>query len=231
MNTADADLWDWSRILIGEVPPIFLLEVVIRIFVLYLLLIVSLRIMGKRMSAMISRNEMIAMISLAAAIGIPVQDPENGLLPAFIIAGVVIGVQRVISTKTLKNPGFESMIMGEINPLVQDGRLELKNMEKSKISRERIITEFRVKSVINLGKVQRAYLEANGAFTIYLYEDEEKEGLCILPDWDKEFLEEMKVVNSSYACGSCGNIVKSQNEPELNCDHCDHKQWLKAIRS
>lgn len=231
MNTADADLWDWSRILIGEVPPIFLLEVVIRIFVLYLLLIVSLRIMGKRMSAMISRNEMIAMISLAAAIGIPVQDPENGLLPAFIIAGVVIGVQRVISTKTLKNPGFESMIMGEINPLVQDGRLELKNMEKSKISRERIITEFRVKSVINLGKVQRAYLEANGAFTIYLYEDEEKEGLCILPDWDKEFLEEMKVVNSSYACGSCGNIVKSQNEPVLNCDHCDHKQWLKAIRS
>lgn len=182
------------------------------------------------MSAMIGRNKMIAMVSLAAAIGIPVQDPARGL-PAFIIAGVVIGVQRIISTRTVHNPGFEEMVMGKINPLVKDVRLELDNMNKSRISRERTVTEFRTRGIFHLGKVQRAYLEANGNFTIYKFEDEEREGLCILPDWDKDFLEEMNVQDDTFACGSCGNLEKSEKKPEENCGHCGHKQWFKAIKS
>lgn len=199
-------------------------------FVIYLLLVVSMRIMGKRMSALISRNEMIAMVSLAAAVGLPIQDPENGLLPAFIIAGVVIGVQRIVSTKTRKDPEFESLVVGSINALAQDGRLELKSMHKTKVSRERLLTEFRVRKVNNLGKVQRAFLEANGAFTIFIF-DEEREGFCILPSWDKGFLQEMTVVPDTYACGSCGNLVKDQKETERECSHCGHKQWQKAFRS
>lgn len=231
MNSADADLWDWMRILIGEVPPVFMLEVVFRIIVIYILLVVSMRLMGKRMSAMISRKEMIAMISLAAAIGVPIQDPARGLLPAFIIAGVVIGVQRLVSINTTKSSRFESLMVGSINPLVQDGRLDLKNMKKTKISRERMLSEFRGIEITNLGKVQRAYLEANGAFTIYLFEDQEREGLCILPSWDKEFLQEMNVPGGSYACGSCGNVEESREEPEQHCGHCGRKQWYEAIKS
>lgn len=230
MNSADAELWDWMRILMGGSPFIFLIEVIIRVTVIYLLLLGAMRIMGKRMSAMISRNEMIAMISLAAAVGLPMQDPQNGLLPAFIIAGVVIGIQRIISSKTLGNPEFEIMVVGDLHALTQDGRLNLKNMLRNRISRERMLTEFRVRGVNNLGKVQRAFLEANGAFTIYFF-DEEREGLCILPSWDKEFIEEMTVAPGSFACGSCGNVVKSENEPKQACDHCSHKGWHAAIRS
>jgi uncharacterized membrane protein YcaP (DUF421 family) len=232
MNAAEAELWDWMRILFGdEVPPIFLLEILLRIIVIYLLLVASMRIMGKRMSSIISRNEMIAMISLAAAIGVPIQDPERGLLPAFIIAAVVIGMQRIISVQSLGNPGFETTVVGDINALVKDGRLELKNMQNSRVTRERILTEFRVREVINLGRVQRAFLEANGAFTIFLFEDHEVEGLCILPDWDKDYLQELTVLEGTFACGSCGNLVKSEKEPEQECDHCGHKEWFKAIRS
>ncbi len=232
MNTADAELWDWMRILMGGSPAIFLVEVVIRVSVIYLLLVFTMRIMGKRMSAMISRNEMIAMVSLAAAVGLPMQDPQNGLLPAFITAAVVISVQRIISTKTLGNPRFESMVVGDINALVQDGRLELKNMKKSKISRERMLTEFRVREIYNLGKVERAFLEANGAFTVYLFEeDEEREGLCILPSWDEDYIQELTVAEGTFACGSCGNTTKSHEEPRNECSHCGHTQWVQAIRS
>lgn len=230
MNSADAELWDWMRILMGGSPAIFLVEVIIRVTVIYLLLLVTMRIMGKRMSALISRNEMIAMVSLAAAVGLPMQDPQNGLLPAFIIAGVVIGVQRIVSTQTLGNPQFEITMVGDIYAMVKDGRMELRNMRRSRISRERMLTEFRVREVNNLGKVQRAFLEANGAFTVYLFE-EERVGLCILPSWDEDFIQEMTVVQGSFACGSCGNVVKSAKEPEQKCRHCGDKQWHPAIRS
>lgn len=109
MNTADADLWNWMKILFGEAPPIFLLEVILRVIVIYLILVISMRLMGKRMSSMISRNEMLAMVSLAAAIGIPIQDPERGLIPAFIFAAVVIGFQYFISIYTRKSARFESL--------------------------------------------------------------------------------------------------------------------------
>jgi uncharacterized membrane protein YcaP (DUF421 family) len=232
MNAAEAELWDWMRILFGDnVPAIFLLEVVLRVVIIYALLVLSMRIMGKRMSSLISRNEMIAMISLAAAIGIPIQDPERGLLPAFIIAAVVIGIQRFVSIKSLSSPGFEQMVVGNLGALVKDGRLELENMRKSRITRERMLTEFRVREVVSLGRVQRAFLEANGSFTIYLFEDHPREGLCILPDWDKEHLQELEVVDGTWACGSCGNLVNSQQEPKENCDHCGHKAWYKAIKA
>lgn len=232
MHEVDAELWDWMRILIGDqVPPAFLIEVLIRIVVIYLLLVVSMRIMGKRMSAMLSRNEMISMISLAAAIGIPIQDPERGLLPAFIIAGVVIGVQRIVSVNTIGNPGFETTVVGNISSMAKDGRLQLENMRKSRVTRERMLTEFRLMEVVSLGRVQRAYLEANGAFTIYLYEDHEREGLCILPDWDKEYHAELSMPDGKYACASCGNLTESEEEPEDTCNHCGHKQWSRAVKA
>lgn len=231
MKGTDAELWDWMRMLMGGVPAIFLVEVLIRIVIIYLLLVVSLRMMGKRMSAIISRNEMIAMISLAAAIGIPIQNPSQGLVPPFIIAGVVIGIQRIIAVKTRNNSSMEETIVGDIGVMVRDGRLELNNMQKSRISRERMITEFRGKEVISLGRVQRAYLEANGSFTIYLHEEEEREGLCLLPDWDKEYVDELKVVEDTYACGSCGNLEKSKTKPAYNCFHCNHYYWHKAVKA
>lgn len=231
MKGTDAELWDWMRMLMGGVPPIFLVEVLIRIVVIYFLLIVSMRMMGKRMSAIISRNEMIAMISLAAAIGIPIQDPSQGLVPPFIIAGVVIGIQRIIAVQTRTNSELEETIVGDIGVMARDGRLEFNNMRKSRISRERMITEFRVKEVVSLGRVQRAYLEANGSFTIYLHEDKEREGLCILPDWDKEYLDELQVLDDTYACGSCGNTEKIESKPDFNCFHCDHYNWYKAVKA
>lgn len=231
MNSAEAELWDWMRILMGGTPFIFLIEVVIRVTIIYLLLLITMRIMGKRMSAMISRNEMIAMVSLAAAVGLPMQDPQNGLLPAFIIAAVVISVQRIISTKTLGNPRFETMVVGDINALVKDGRLQLKSMQRSRISRERMLTEFRVRGVSNLGRVQRAFLEANGSFTVYLHEEAECVGLCILPHWDEDFVREQKIEEGTFACGSCGNLQESREEPESDCEHCGHRQWKPAIRA
>lgn len=140
-------------------------------------------------------------------------------------------MQRIISIKSLGNPEFETMVVGDNHTLARNGRLELKNMQKNRVTRERMLTELRVREVINLGRVQRAFMESNGSFAIFLYEDHEREGLCILPDWDKEYLRELTVVDGKYACGSCGNLIKSEKEPDQECGHCGHREWYKAIRA
>lgn len=111
MKPDDIKITDWMRILFGDTPYEFLIEVIIRILFIYILLVLTMRFMGRRMEAMISRNELIAMVSMAAAIGIPMLTPDRGLLPAVVIAVVVITIQRVIAYITTRSASKENIIL------------------------------------------------------------------------------------------------------------------------
>src|SRR4051812_46339043 len=113
MKPEEIKLGDWARILFGQVPPEFYVELAIRAFLVYLLLTVSMRLLGKRMSTQMSRLELVAMVSLASAIGVPMLAQDRGMLPAFIIAFVIIGITRLISAKSFKDQHFEQLTQGD----------------------------------------------------------------------------------------------------------------------
>src|SRR6478735_4198047 len=97
MKPDEIRLSDWARILFGQVPPEFYAELVIRAVFVYALLMISMRLMGTRMSGQLSRLDLAAMVALASAIGVPMLSPSNGLLPALIIAIIVVSVSRIIA--------------------------------------------------------------------------------------------------------------------------------------
>src|SRR3954453_1426943 len=103
MKPEEIKLSDWSRILFGQVPPEFYIELIIRGFLVYALLMVSMRLLGKRMSSQISRLELAALVALASAIGVPLLSMTNGVLPAFIISIIIVGMTRLISFVGTRN--------------------------------------------------------------------------------------------------------------------------------
>src|SRR4051812_17541093 len=107
MKPEEIHLTDWLRIVLGEVPWSFLLEVAIRIVFLYILILVSMRLLGSRMAGQVSRNEMAALVSLAATVGIPMQSPDRGLLPALVVALTVVGISRWVAYRAYRNKRFE----------------------------------------------------------------------------------------------------------------------------
>jgi len=228
MKPEDIQLTDYMRILLGEVPWSFLIEVVLRIFIIYLVLMISMRLMGKRMASMLSNSEMAALVSLAAAIGVPMLAPDRGMLPVVIIALIVVSIQRLISYYASKDAAIESTVLGDLSVLVKDGQMLLDVMEKNRIPRERLLAEFRNTGVRNLGMIRRAYFEAGGNFTHMQY-DEPRPGLSIIPKWDQEFREEQQVAEGVYACNSCGNLVNDQTSTEANCTICGHQEWSQAV--
>src|SRR6195952_684045 len=118
MKKEEIHFSDWLRILIGEVPGAFYLELLLRAVLIFLLLMLSMRLMGKRMSGLLSRNELVAMVSLAAAVGTPLTSPERGIFPAVVIAIVVIYIERGISTIAFRNEKFERYAVGKLDILV-----------------------------------------------------------------------------------------------------------------
>jgi uncharacterized membrane protein YcaP (DUF421 family) len=227
MKPEDIKFGDWQRILLGDVPGSYFIEIIIRTFVVYLVLMISLRLMGKRMAASLGRIEMISMISMAAAIGIPLQSPDRGLLPALIIAVIVVCTQKFVATKSSKDQKFEQITQGNVGVLLEDGKLNLHAMKKSRISKERVFVQLRNKSVCHLGEVKRLYIEANGKFTV-VTNNNPGAGLSIIPEWDDEFRYRVCKASSKLVCSQCGNI-KSDEENE--CNRCGFNDWVEAVES
>ncbi|MBA9079850.1 DUF421 domain-containing protein [Rufibacter quisquiliarum] len=230
MKPEEIQITDWLRIVLGEAPWSFLLEVVIRIAFIYLVLMLSMRAMGKRMSGMLSRTEMAALVSLAAANGVAMMDPSRGILPIVIIAAVVVGIERLIAWRTTQNARLERDFLDDMDILVKDGCLQLDLMERTRITQQRLFAQFRHENILNLGKVQRTYLEANGAFTILQFQ-EKRAGLSLVPDIDPELRNDQENAQGKWACRCCGFVLNHQEEPSGPCPNCGQNSWGQAIES
>jgi uncharacterized membrane protein YcaP (DUF421 family) len=226
MKPEEIHLWDWQRMVTGEVPPVFFLEIILRIVVVYGILMVSMRLLGKKMAAQFTRNETAAMVSLAAAIGVPILSPDRGILPPIVIAIVVVTLSRAAAWFSAKNQKVETLIQGSIDTLVKEGVMDIDTMKKTRISRERIMAELRSQGVFHLGEVGRLFFEANGIFTLLKSKDV-RPGLAVLPDDDKDFLREQKR-SERTVCHVCGNANKSKGVEE-ECDNCRNNSWVNAV--
>jgi len=218
MKEYEIYLQDVTRILIGEMPIIFILEVAIRTAVVYFVLIGGMRVMGKRMASQLSRNEMAAMVSLAAAIGVPIHDPTRGLLPAILIGLVIFFFQYFISLLASKNERFESSSQDDLTILIADGKLIVHNMRMVRISKDRIWAELRSNGVKQLGEVERLYLEANGSFS-FLPRKKADYGLCIIPERDPDLKDSMSYNDDIDVCLECGELQLAKYCPQ-DCQNC-----------
>jgi len=229
MNNKDIKPDEWGRIFLGDVPPEFILEVIIRMAFIYIVLVVALRLMGRRMEAMLSRGEMVSLVTLGASVGVAIHTPERGLLPSAMVIIIILCMQLLQGYITSRSSKAERLILDEISTLVEDGRLLPKEMKKSRITRDRLFGALRFKSLKNLGMVQRVYFEAKGTFSIVTYSDgEPRPGLCLLPEIDSDFRKEMEFNDEMIACRSCGTITSNDRNGQ-KCSNCGKKDWEPAV--
>lgn len=228
MQPEDIKLNDWLRLLVGEVPGSFYIELVIRAAVIYLILTVSMRLLGKRMSSQLGRTDMVAMVTLAAAIGVPLQAPDRGLLPAIIIAAIVVYMGRLIAAKTFSNQKFEKFSQGNVDVLVADSVMSPERMKAVRLSRERLLAQLRSNGIKQLGEVKRLYMEANGSFTL-IPNESTKPGLSIIPEWDNDYNQQLKKHDDLKVCQYCGNNAQQISDSKTTCPNCGKRIWTNAV--
>lgn len=229
MKPEEIRLNDWMRILIGEVPGSYFIEIIFRMAFVYLLLTVSMRLMGKRMASQLSRNELAALVALAAATGMPILAPDRGLLPAVVVALVIVFTQRLIAWLSFKSQRFETVTQGNISVLIQNSVMQLGTMQRTRITRERLLAELRLSGVFHLGQVKRLYIESSGSFTL-IQDEQPKPGLSVIPPWDTDFLDSQKKAPNRFVCNNCGNPQETTIKPEQECANCHDTNWKQAVQ-
>lgn len=228
MDNEEIKLGDWQRILIGDAPAEFLLEVFIRTTLIYLALLVVMRLLGKRMNGQLTNLELAVMLTMGAIVSPAMQLPDRGLLSGVLALLCALVFLRETSLLGFKSRKAEQLIHGTETVLIKDGIIQLDEMGKNRLSHQQIFAALRSENVYNLGKVKRLYIEAYGMFSIY-QDEQGKPGLSVLPPSDEEIQSIHEHPKEKLlACTNCGNTVSVQ-PGSGTCDVCYANQWVDAV--
>jgi uncharacterized membrane protein YcaP (DUF421 family) len=227
MKKEEIHFGDVGRWLLGNTTPEFMLEVAIRATLIYLVLLFTVHLMGKRMASQMTVTELSVMITLGAIVSPATQLPDRGLL--FGAVGLLVAVlyQRGVNFWAFKNQKVEEITQGRMVLLVKDGVMLRDQLKKNHITHQQLFALLRENNIYNLGKVKRGYLEACGIFSVF-EEKESKPGLSVFPPNDpivKDVQEEAD--NQLMACETCGN-VQTLTGKDTKCAICNQVTWIAA---
>ncbi|MDW8846307.1 DUF421 domain-containing protein [Erwinia sp. MMLR14_017] len=214
--------------LIGEAPWSFTAEVLLRFIIIYLILLLVLRLMGRRFAGQLSIVDLAIMVMLGAAIGAPLQTPDKGILSTVVLLFTLLGCFRLLSLLSFCSHKVEVFTQGDVTMLVMDGRLALKHLHHAEFSRDRTLSELRSMGVQHLGEVRRAWLEPSGGVSLILYK-QPRVGLWLLPGQDEDFSKRI-AAEGNFACGHCGFVVQSHKDPQAECEYCGQRDWRPAVK-
>lgn len=217
-------LSDLTRIFFGQTPPIFLLEVVARALLFFVLIILAMRLVGRRVASQYTLIELSAAIALAGTIGVPLLDEKRGLLPPLLIVGGIVAVQHLLGFLSVHNRRLDRLFTGRASVALDDGRLDLSSLQSTALSREKLFSLLRGRGVQQLGQLSRVYIEPSGALTL-VWSDTPRAGLAIVPQNDSELRAAMR--DDRYrVCTRCGQLEAPAFDGR--CRACDARQWTPA---
>lgn len=220
---------DLFNIFIADTTWDFALEIIIRCIVMYLLIIIFLRLTGKRGIRQLSIFEIAIILSLGSAAGDPMFTEDVPLLHAFIVFSMILILYRLTTFVMVKSQKIENLLEGEALCVVQDGLLIQKDFQKQLYSQDEFFSEMRVQNIEHLGQVRVALLETDGSLSLLYYEDHEvKWGLPIFP---MKYKQVTSVKDSTfYSCMVCGETTTLQTADQI-CTRCQHSSWAESLNN
>mgnify|MGYP002539256523 CR=1 FL=1 len=142
-----------------------------RTVLLYALLIVGLRLTGKRQIGQLEPIEFVLMMLLSDLASVPMQDFGLPLLQGIIPIATLLALSTLLSGISLLSVRFRSLICGEPTIIVRDGVLQQTAMKRSRLTLDEVLEELRVQGVSSLADVKYAVLETSGQVSVLLRSD------------------------------------------------------------
>ena len=219
---------DWASIFIHDTNWEFAAEIVVRCVCMFIMIILFLRLTGKRGVRQLSVFELAIILSLGSIAGDPMFTEDLPLIQALLIMSVIIMMYRLTTWLMMKYQPFEDLLEGKSLYIVEDGVLVLEKIKRGKMSHDEFFAEMRQQGIEHLGQVRAGLLESDGKFSILLFHPEDiRYGLPLFP---KQYQQVTQIEpNTYYACMYCGH-VDHPDQPEQSCPRCGCCRWAKAIK-
>lgn len=143
-----------------------------RTMILYLLLIVGIRLLGKRQVGELEPAELVLTMILSDLAAVPMQD--FGLPLAYGVVPIVtlLCITMILSVLTMRSVRLRAILCGKPSIVLRNGKLCQKEMRKVRMTVDELLEELRLQGITDLSTVKYAILETSGSLSVLLYEEE-----------------------------------------------------------
>lgn len=183
----------------------------VRSIVLYIIVLIVMRLMGKREIGQLQPFELAIAIMIADLASIPMTDIgipiSNGIIP---ICGLLV-MHLLISSINIKSRKMRELICGKPTILIYQGRIDEQKLKKERFTINELQEKLRSSNVMDLGDVEYAILETSGDITVIQKPNKRNlipEDLGLMPDYEgisynlvvdgKVIFENLKMIDKDY---------------------------------
>lgn len=149
-------------------PEVINLNILIKGLIIYIVVAVAVRFMGKRQIGELQPGELVITIVLSQIATMPLQDKGFPMLSGIALVFLFVTLELLSSFLAMKFRGYRTLMQGHSVLIIKDGHLLQKNLSMIRYSTDDLMEALRLKDVFDISHVQYAYIETNGSISIQL---------------------------------------------------------------
>ena len=140
-----------------------------RTLILYFILMLGLRLMGKRQIGELEPSELVLTLIISDLAAVPMQDfgipLVNGLFPIITL----LCVSMLLSFFSLKSIRFRALVCGRPTVIIRDGKILQQNMARNRFTVDELLEQLRSQGYSDISAVKYAVLETSGQVSVLPY--------------------------------------------------------------
>ncbi len=144
-----------------------MIVVFFRAIILYILIIFSIRLMGKRQLGELQPSEFVITIMLSNIATLPIQDTNLPMMMGIIPILTLVSLDVIISTISLKSRLLRRWVSGSPKIIIKDGEIDQKILKELRFTIDDLLESLRNLEVFDISEVQFAVVETTGNISVY----------------------------------------------------------------
>lgn len=155
-----------------------MITALIRTVILYLLLIVGLRLTGKRQIGELEPIELVLTMLLSDLASVPMQDFAIPLINGVVPILTLLSLSTLFSYASLRSVRLRRLLCGEAALIISEGQILQDAMRRNRLTLDELTEELRGQGITDLSQVKYAVLETSGKLSVLPY----PAGLPVTPE-------------------------------------------------
>jgi uncharacterized membrane protein YcaP (DUF421 family) len=148
-----------------------LVQIVVRTLVIYLVVLLGVRLSGKREVGQMTPFDLTLLLLISNAVQNAMTGPDTSLVGGIIAAATLLVVNYLVAEVSGMNRRFRRFIQGSPSLLVHDGQVLASHMAKEHVSLDELMRALREHGIGSLQEVAIAVLEVDGTISCLKYDD------------------------------------------------------------
>jgi uncharacterized membrane protein YcaP (DUF421 family) len=150
--------------------PVPLLEKLLRPIIVYLVLVLLLRLFGKRELAQLNPFDLVVLLSLSNTVQNAIIGDDNSVTGGVVGAFSLLGINWIVVRILFRSPKLTRLLEGRAARLVTNGQVDRKALERESLTHEELIEVIHRNGFENVHDVKCCELEPNGTFYVEAFD-------------------------------------------------------------